>query len=413
MTGAVINRFNTNQLSDNSFLLFRIGVIGYVACILFNGVLMHYGLSVNALASIRVFLPELFFIVMLLSSFRSNSLLDKDILLYLMYLIALCFLSMANFTLNSFALVVRDVLVPVCILLVIGQTNFSQAQYKRLFKSIVWLFRLFAFLGLIFAIVQYINGWQWTSRYFLGYEAWGNNDVRIVYGWLGFKVLGPTGDPTTFAFYNIFVIILLLYGQGKINFIDIMLSLCALVSIVLTGNRTALLFIIVLVVYKILTGGEFKKFRRLVNFLLALICCSIAVIILFSEDSEWTYTVFERFELWSELFDAQYIFNLFIPHSVFEFAGGEGVVGLLGSWDNTFLYMLFSFGIVGFVLFIAILWKRLKKAHNATLTVMTIFVCIAGLTTNIFFGRNILGTYLVFVGLYYSIVKRDTRYEIK
>ncbi|MGN1077617.1 MAG: hypothetical protein ACI4ST_03800 [Candidatus Gallimonas sp.] len=68
------------------------------------------------------------------------------------------------------------------------------------------------------AIIQDMGGWKYTSRYFLGYEAYGVTDsIRVVLGWRGLNCLGSTGNAATFGFYNaIAVIVFLFLAKPKI-----------------------------------------------------------------------------------------------------------------------------------------------------------------------------------------------------
>lgn len=50
---------------SSNYIFEKIGIFGYVAVLLFNGIIKHIGLSISILERIRPFLPEVFMVLIL------------------------------------------------------------------------------------------------------------------------------------------------------------------------------------------------------------------------------------------------------------------------------------------------------------------------------------------------------------
>ena len=104
-----------------------------------------------------------------------------------------------------------------------------------------------------------------------------------------------------------------------------------------------------------------------------------------------------------------------------QFTYGSGAEGGLAFWDNTYLYSLFTQGIVGTVLWI----EAIKRTYNLRLEEknisvhhcvyeLTVALLILGMTVNITQGRGFLAPYLILIsvgfvggGLLYKLIRNS------
>lgn len=117
-------------------------------------------------------------------------------------------------------------------------------------------------------------------------------------------------------------------------------------------------------------------------------------------------SMYARLVLWRELFTVKNMFNILLPCSFFYFSAGAGNTGIISFWDNTYLFMIFSMGIVGTVLVIysfVMKWRLIKKTENERCAAYILaFLGLSSITTCIFFGRNFIGLAAILIGLFNS-----------
>lgn len=394
-----------NKKYKMSSLLILIGIIGYLFILLFNGIIMHFGLSFTFIENIRPILPEFFLLFLLLGRFLNDKILSINFFVNIMYFALVLVLSYDNFSVDKFLITLRNFYIPFFAMQILMYVKISFPNFKNFNRILFNVLALFAIVGSIFSTMQQFLGWEWMSIFFQGYTSRGDaGEVRIV--WSSFntlRTLGTTGDSTTFGLYSAMSIVLFLFLLKRK--MSVFLSFLSLVSIFNSGNKTALLLaLLTFFIYIILKLLKMKnKLYALVFIAFCFFVSVFALYLLINTFSNFFESMLERFRVWSEIFTEENTSNLLLPHTVYDFSSFGDSGGNTTIWDNSFLFLLFSFGFVGFILFIIPFYKvvlKLKKIYF--IKIIVIFMLFAMFTTNVFVGRNISGFVMILLGFLYA-----------
>lgn len=395
--------------------LLEVGIGGYLLAILFNGYLMHLGLTAHLIETIRPFLPECFILFILFAWILSRPrimLIDLQLWLYLLFVCALGLTRIPSA--HSILSVVRDYLEPLILLTVVSSFKITELEKEKLFRLIGKVFALFIVIGFFFSVRQKLMGWQWTSEYFAGYAVWGvdkNASIRVSNGWMGFKVLGTTGSAETFGFYSAYAILFLLYNGFRRKPLNYILVIMAGINLFLSGMKTPML-IILMILFATLVLPRRKKMGVFGMVLMVIFGAGIFLYMIMDAGA-WTETsVYLRLILWQDLLDLRHMINLLIPRNIFQYSDGAGNVGITGFWDNSYLYIMFSTGVLGLVLLLQCIVRRYKiitRVEKNKFTQYTmLYLALSSLTTCIFFGRNVITTLFLVLGLSTAAAKGET-----
>lgn len=389
-------------------------ICGYLICVLFYGFIIHIGLSISLVNSIRVFLPELFLMVSCFKWIFKTPKISKDMVYLLVIFIIVSILSITTIkTMKSVLFIIRDLLIPMLMLAVCSSCPLSEEKLNKIFKHIRFIFILFIVVGVFFGMLQQKLGWEWTSEYFAGYSFYGVNkdaSLRIFHGTFGFCVLGTTGSSVNFGFYNALACLFMMYYGIRKKWINLILILLSVYNIIISGNKTALLGISILFLVKIVLPrkGNFKTIFKCI--IILIVGIFFIWLITYGNDSLGASMV-QRLILWKELFTEKYILNLIIPHNLFFFSSGSDNSGIIDFWDNGYFYYAFSMGISGLILYSLCIykrWKYIKRYENNTyITYLLIFLLLASFSTCVFFGRCIITYSMIMIGLMYSRSKGE------
>ena len=412
MKSLVLNHSNLkNEKAAKYFLsnnLIIIGLIGYIFVLLFNGILMHIGLSFHFVEIIRPYLPECFLLLSFLGWILNNKIISYNLLAFVIYFIFVSIFSIANFTIDTLLITLRNVFIPVVMMNLFMTCSGNTIAYEKLRKYTIVLFSLFTIVGTIFSLVQQKNGWAWMGTYFQGYASWGDEgDVRIIWSsWNTLRTLGTTGDAATFGLYNSIAILIFLFMYKGANVIKTILCSLSLISIYNSGNKTAMLIAIFLIFYYIFINVFSKnvKLNKRIFFTIILLIVGVLLVVSSFADSEsFLYTMNIRFGVWSDIFTIKNSINIFFPHMLFDFSALGNSGGNTTVWDNSYLFLLFSFGIFGCIIIIFPFIKIIKIfKDNNFFEVILIVLIFSMISTNIFIGRNIGGYLLMLLGIMYS-----------
>lgn len=400
--------------------LIRIGVGGYLLTLLFNGNLMHLGLSIGIIESIRPFLPEFFVALILVAWMIRGCPINKTDVIFWLYLLVVIVLGVANgqSTMKGMLSVIRDLLEPFVLLSIVSMIHLEQVQINRIMKDIRNIFAVFILIGVVVALQQNIMGWEWTSKYFAGYSFWGVNrdaSLRIVSGWLGFKSLGTTGSAETFGFYNAFAILFLIYYGYRKKWTNALLVCIAVVNLLLCGMKTPLL-VAVLIIFAAVFLPRRHKLGVFSKLMLCLVAAAVFVYLISSSGSWEDSSMYARFVYWRELLQDKHLISLILPMNIFTYAAGAGNTGITGFWDNTFLYLSFSTGIIGMMMVCKQMLYRYKliqqDERNNYVVFAYLYIILSSFTTCIFFGRNFAGPMFLVIGLLTANARRNQNEKI-
>lgn len=396
---------------SSNFILEKIGIFGYISVLLFNGIIKHIGLSIHFLEQIRLYLPEMFMFLIILGWIISKKYIKKIDLFFMFWIIIVMILSTSNIpSANSVLSAIRDLLEPFVLLFVISTRRISTVQRNDIDLMIERLFAFFILIGIAYAVIQRINGSVWTSIYFTGHQVWGVDTIsgiRVTSGSFGFKVLGTTASAETFGFYNMLAIILVLFSNHFKKVTKTVLVGIAFVSIFFSGMKTALI-VAILIVYICLMnkfGKQIKLFTKLGSVVLLLALFYYMTFVL----SDWEdSSILQRLILWQSLGDGGYGINMIIPMSMFFFSAKAGNTGVISFWDNSYLYLMFSTGIIGLYLSVNLIYQKVKLISHIKRSwlnadgVILLSLALCSASTCLFFGRNYIAVALIIIGYHYA-----------
>lgn len=299
--------------------LLALGISGYFLTVLFNGILRHVGLTVSIIETLRPYLPEMFMVFIILAWLVSGTRLARSDLYFWLYTLAVCCISLISVnSLTSVLGTVRDLLEPFILISIVSSIRLHDDEVDSLMKLIRDILGIFMIIGFAFALYQNIMGWEWTSKYFAGYSFYGTNSdesLRIAYSWLGFKSLGTTASAENFGFYNAFAILFILFYGFRNRLVNVLLTVLAIMSILLSGMKTPLLIAVVLIFATIFL----PRYRETgIAGKLGMVAVGvIAFIYLVFGQGSWTESsMYSRLEFWSQLFTGENISNLIIRRIV-------------------------------------------------------------------------------------------------
>lgn len=403
-------------MNSRRFRLISIGICGYIQIILYNGIIKHFGLQLHILETLRPFLPEFFLSIYLIGWLISKkSYLKKPVHLG-MWLLAVCIMSFFNAP-NGTAILsaVRDLLEPCLFLITLSTIFLNDYEKNKLNNMIEKVFMIFVIVGVYFAVIQRLNGSQWTSTYFAGYPVWGvdtESGIRVTSGSFGFKVLGTTASAETFGFYNMLALILILFSNRKV-LLKVIIIVLTFLNMYYSGMKTALL-IAVLVLYIYLMNKQGKNMRVVLKIgsLLILSCLFYYMTFVLSDWEDSSF--YARLVLWKTLFSKENLINLIFPMNMYFYSAKAGNTGIISFWDNSYFYLMFSTGVVGLLLFISNLWEKsrtLRRINDNNMincgNMIILSIVLSSISTCIFLGRNYVAIAIVIICIRASNAARN------
>ena len=144
---------------SSNYIFEKIGIFGYVAVLLFNGIIKHIGLSISILERIRPFLPEVFMVLILVGWIVSKKYIKKIDFFFMFWVVSVMLFSTSNIpSANSVLSAIRDLVEPFVLLFVISSRRITTVQKKDIDLMLERLFAVFILIGITYAVVQRING---------------------------------------------------------------------------------------------------------------------------------------------------------------------------------------------------------------------------------------------------------------
>lgn len=383
-------------------------LLAYFAIAFFYGIIIKITLWNDLLFSVKTFVPELLIVfVMLRCLISSRMRFQRWMILGMVYYVAVIVVSALFVKSASGALYVfRDFFLPVFAFIVLSNYDFSNAAKKYFMSRFVVLCKIFLILGCLLGILQMINGWEWTSRFYTGYSFYGTDPVSKVFisEFLGrVRAPGLTGNFVTFSYYGLVSCIAIIFAERtsrRKQLFYIMLEAGVLIA---TLNKTAIAVYGVVLVFYLL-----KNTRKIIRYLATVLIAMVAMVYLAqnSQADKIFFSLFDRFNIWQNL--ASYVnwFEILIPVNCLNY--NAMAEGFLSFWDNTYFYLLFSQGIIGTVW---IYWASYKvyKANGYVhphmknfFELLIVFLVASSAFNNITNGRSFFPIYLLLNSIYYT-----------
>ncbi|MBS7210349.1 MAG: O-antigen ligase family protein [Lachnospiraceae bacterium] len=402
------------------YKLIKIGLCGYILIILYNGIIKHIGLQISILETIRPFLPEFFLVIYLIGWLLSKKSYRKKPVYLSMWLIVVSLTSLFNVpSLVTILSTYRDLLEPCLFLITLSTINLNDCEKTKLIKMIEKIFMVFVLIGIYFAIIQRINGSQWTAIYFAGRPIWGvdsESGLRISSGSFGFKVLGTTASAETFGFYNMLALIIIIF-LNKNLFLKFIFIAVSFINIYLSGMKTALL-VAILALYIFIMNKRSKIARIMVKVGSVIILFGIFYYMVFVL-SEWEDSSFyARLVLWKSLLSKENLINLIFPMNMYFYSAKSGNTGIISFWDNSYFYFMFSTGVFGMLLFVSNIWEKsrvLRKLNKGMINcgnMIILSLALSSISTCLFLGRNYIAIAIIIVCIQSSCMQINDEVDL-
>lgn len=385
-------------------------MVFYFFLLFFYGGIIKFTFHNTLLFSLKTYLPELTLALVcvgLLLRKRSWNKTGLCLLLYINLIFSINIIT--SFSVNSFLMTFRDVYVPIFTSTLLCCVRISDEAHDLFYKKMIKLCSISLVCGALIGVLQYNKGWQWTSAWYTGYSFWGEDSASSMYIMnSGGHVRVPSivGHNVKFAMASFFqaCTILFMYkdkNKFRKDIIQIITVLVAMLNIYISNNKTTLLICFVLL------GIWFiKKFPVYARIIIAAMIVFIGayVTVKLRNSTDFFVSFYDRFSKWSVLIDPTILVNIFLPISLYDFAGNSNTtISVLNYWDNTYLYFAFGFGIFGVCVlikwiaraYIVIKDSCLEKNRYDYIFFLTMFTAMAAFTTSIVLGRCFFNIYLI------------------
>ena len=389
----------------------------YIIYVFLYGIVIKITFLNSTLFQIKTYIPEaVLALIVLMGIFRNGIKLKRFLLPLLGYSAFVFLINLAIYGLSEQAFYwIRDLYIPLvafCFLLMI---KFSPNGITEFSRKLSVFFKIYLIAGLILALFQQLQGWEWASSFYTGYTFYGQDEVskiKIAHNMGMLRAPSLSGNFATFGYYCLIAAIFI--NANKISFWKkLFWDIIALFCMVLATNKSAIVAFAVILVLK-QTVDIREKSKKLNYIILVLIAGFLGITtILFFGDNSSEYSLltslFARFDVWEGILTDTSVLEAMFPYKQFMY--GSGAEGGVSFFDNTYLYSIFTQGIIGTALWIYVLGKVYKsRMKRGSLMVrhyvyeLTIALLVLGLTVNVTQGRGFFSLYLVLLAVGFSIV---------
>lgn len=384
----------------------------YIAYVFLYGIVIKFTMFNSALFQIKTYIPELILGLVMVQCIAMHGIRLKRISVYLLgYSLIVASVNFALYGINSQAMyLVRDIYIPLVTFMFLMTMRFSKNGIHYFVSRLVVFCKFYLVSGLLLAVIEQIKGWEWSSIFYTGYSFYGQDPVskiKIAHNFGILRVPSLSGNFATFGYYCL-IAVLLIEAYTKKRSKRFFWSFIAVLCMILATNKSAIVaFAAVLILRKTVNirKNSLRANGIILVMLAGLIGCSALFLLGDNSGGSGLFTsVFTRFRVWKNIFTATSWAEVLFPYKQFTY--GTGADGILGFWDNTYLYCLFTQGIVGTILWVSMLRNvyknQMKHGDSATkrfVRDLTLVLLVLGMTVNITQGRGFLSLYLVLIGI--------------
>ena len=246
---------------------------------------------------------------------------------------------------------------------------------------------------------------EWTSKFYTGYSFYNvdpYSKVKISESSGQLRAPGLTGNHVSFSYYGLIAIIAILNKKNLKPIFKVFFFSCEIIILICTLNKTAMVILMIIAMYYLL-----KKINKVIRVLFMVVSGSGALFYMLTHiDNDIFYSTLDRFRFWGILVSYLNPLEIIFPYNSFLY--NPGAEGILSFWDNTYLFFLFSLGIVGsvYVFFLCYILSVNGIAAHPNMRLffkyLYILLILSSLFNNITNGRAYFGLYLLIGGIYYS-----------
>lgn len=386
-------------------------LLTYIIYVFCYGIVVKVTMYNELLFNIKTYIPEiLLFLSICLGLVCRKVKISLDTVILSVYL---CFIALINIIIHGIneqcLYLTRDLYLPLFLFLLLRGLSFDDEAKEWFLKKIVTFCKAYLVVGFILAVLEQYMGWYWTSSFYTGYAFYGQDPlskVRIAHNFGLLRVPSMSGNYATFGNYSVLAFCMVIFGgEDKKSIKEVILwSLISMGCIVLSTNKSALFAYSIINMYilrkYILIGNAslFSVLGYLIASLLIILSIALGMDATLNENS-FLYSYYQRFDVWREIVNGVDAIEVIIPYN--QFLYGSGAEGVFGFWDNTYIYLLFSIGIVGVLILSKIIYSLIKEQEkiNRIAIPATIILLVLSLTTNITQGRAYLTIFLIIISL--------------
>lgn len=384
--------------------IIAICIPAYIFFTFFYGIIIKLTFKNSFIFSLKTIVPELLLIIIAMCGL---TIIIKELKIRNKYTLNLWVYITLLFLMNLFVkpdmvavfYLIRDIILPITIFFILTQIEFTYEVKDKIINRIIKVFILFIILGSILCIVQSIKGWEWSSKFYTGYPFYGTDPVSKIKIWESGRLLrtpSVTGNSAIFGVYSLITLVFVLKSNIKYKHILLILNI---MSLVLSTSKTPLIIAIFILFKNIL-----KKYNKKMNIALyniAALLMFILLLVILNKSPEILFSLKERVMFWNQLNTKLSMMNLAIPLELFGItSAAEGVLSFM---DNTYLYFIYSTGLMGLVLvLVSVLSFYKAKENDYPIKEMIISFIILSMFTNITQGRSYFTIYVLLMPLIYS-----------
>lgn len=391
----------------------------YIAYVFMYGLIVKFTISNSLLFKAKTYIPEVLLLFIALLGVKSNAWKMKRCFVLLLTFSALVVtVNIARHGLTEQGVyAIRDIYIPLtafsCMMI-----PFTDNENEIYTKRLVKFFKFYLIAGLILAAVEQVKGWQWTSVFYTGHEFYGQDPlskIKVAHSFGLLRAPSLSGNFATFGYY-IIIAGITINAYEKIPRKQMFWDVIAIVCMVLSTNKSAIVIYTVILVFRWIVDLHHQTIHKNNLAVLGIICFLCILALCFwlsrSETKGVFLSLYERVYYWTENLSEVSFAELILPYN--QFAYGSGAEGGLSFWDNTYLYGLFTQGIVGMILWFNALKEcyTLRKkngdfsAHNQIFE-LTVALAVLSLTANVTQGRGFLTPYIVLVSTGWTYIKAE------
>lgn len=384
----------------------------YIIYVFLYGIVIKITFWNSMLFQIKTYIPELVLVLIILMSILRNGIKLKRFSIPLLgYSAFIFFINSVIYGFSEQAFYwVRDLYIPLvafCFLLMI---KFSSMGITTFQKKLSVFFKIYLIVGLILALIQQLQGWEWSSSFYTGYTFYGQDEVskiKIAHNMGLLRAPSLSGNFATFGYYCLISVIFINANKMCLKK-QLLWDIIALLCMVLATNKSAI--VALLVVFVLRQSIDIRKMSIKLNCIILFFIIGFIVIttIMFFDDNVSGYSplagVFERFNVWKNILSDTSVLEIVFPYK--QFLYGSGVEGGVSFFDNTYLYSIFTQGIIGTLLWVYALsnvYKSRMKLGSPMVRhyvyELSIALLVLGFTVNVTQGRGFFSLYLVLLAV--------------
>lgn len=404
-------------------------VLLYIIYLFFYGIIIKFSISNPTIFMIKTYIPEIILSVIIVLNIINITINKQKNTKILISAFVLClysiFVLVLNFIINGLSeqafIWIRDLTIPLITSVVLLNFKFEKKEIEHFFKLFLKICKLFLILGFILAVVQEIKGSAWSSSFYTGYEFYNQDSyskIKIAHNMGLLRAPSLTGNYSTFAYYScLSILVIINFNKNKKQ--NFMWILIALSNCLLSTNKSAILVLCIILFFRYTIN--IRKNNKILNIVLMffLIIGTIFLGVLnvdniFNESSQITGGFTERFKVWASILESVKPIEYLIPYKMFLYAPGSEFV--LNAFDNMYLYILVSHGIIGLLLWIKYIKdlyysECFEEKYILLKNNLMLFLLIIGLTSNIIQGRAFFNFILIIIPILNINIKSYKKME--